>query len=274
MASIDPVELLEPLRRIMLRSATLVRGCYRHGTAVSRKADGTPVTQADLRVDTFLRHALGELLEDAGWLSEESGPEGSRLEREWVWVVDPLDGTKEFARGIPEFAVSVGLVRNGEPVLGGVMNPVTCEGGVGSVGGVTDFWGFPAADVEAQTLDTAVACVSRSEAEDGSVVPYLELVGETVAIGSVAYKLLRVAAGVDDLTFSVQAKSEWDICGGVALLCAAGKAFRRLDGEPISFNRPDTRIRSATAAAAGPLLREFEARWAEQRQPCGAGIGR
>ena len=81
------------------------------------------------------------------------------------------------------------------------------------------FWGMASSTSKGGVgLGNATACVSRTEIEDGSVAPYLKLVGMAYPVGSVAYKLLRVAAVVDHLTFSVQSKSEWDICGGVALM--------------------------------------------------------
>jgi fructose-1,6-bisphosphatase/inositol monophosphatase family enzyme len=181
-----------------------------------------------------------------------------------------LDGTKEFARGIPEFAISVGLVRGGEVVLGAVMNPITNEGGVGWVGGQVSFWGLTPKPETTSDLHKASASVSRSEVEDGSVLPYSSLVGSVRPVGSVAYKLLRVAAGVEDLTFSVQAKSEWDICGGVALLAATGKAYCRFDGRPMRFNQRSTRIRCGAIAGSLPLVNAFMERLASRRLalPC------
>src|SRR6185295_6561032 len=111
------------------------------------------------------------------------------------------------------------------------------------------------------SLAEASACVSRSEIEDGTVTSCVPLVATVRAVGSVAYKLLRVAAGVDDLTFSVQPKSEWDICGGVGLLQAAGKVYRRCDGLPSRFNQPQVRIKSPAVAGPTALVEEFIARY-------------
>jgi myo-inositol-1(or 4)-monophosphatase len=219
--------------------------------SVTRKADGSPLTQADLAAQESLRRSLNALLPEAGWLSEETPDDAVRLEREWVWVVDPLDGTKEFAAGVPQFALSVGLARAGVAVAGGVYNPATREGGVAS-GGAAVFWGLPPALPPAPSLSAARASVSRTELEDGSARPFLGA-ARCEPVGGCAYKLLRAAAGVEHLTFSVQPKSEWDVCGGVALLEAAGKAYRRLDGAPNRFNRPDTRIRCG-AAGGDPAL--------------------
>jgi len=90
-----------------------------------------PVTEADRALDAVLRKEL--LREGEGWLSEESVDDPIRLQRARVWVVDPLDGTREFVKGIPEFCVSIGFVENGRPVAGGIYNPATDEIFLGAV---------------------------------------------------------------------------------------------------------------------------------------------
>ena len=103
------------------------------------------------------------------------------------------------------------------------------------IGDYIEFWGELDQNRSAGALFDACATVSRGETEDGSVEPFVHLVGSSNPVGRGAYKLMRVAAGHDHLTFSVQPKSEWDICGGVGLLNSAGKVHRRFDGEPLNF---------------------------------------
>src|SRR6202041_3332036 len=95
------------------------------------KAGHDPVTAADRAVDAVLRQNL--LRAGEGWLSEETIDDFSRLDRERVWIVDPLDGTREFVKGLPEFCVSIGFVENGVPVAGGIYNPATKETFLGAV---------------------------------------------------------------------------------------------------------------------------------------------
>lgn len=245
---------LDAVRSAVEGAAAIVAGVYAGTVRANLKPDGSPITAADVRANEFLHARLQDLL-PAAWLSEESVDDPGRLAHDWAWIVDPLDGTKEFSRRIPEFAVSVGLVFRGTLVLGAVVNPATGEGGVGSVAeGQITCWGFGDAPAPAVTLDRAVASISRTEIADGSITPYLPLVPRAAGVGSVAYKLLRVAAGADDLTFSVQHKSEWDICGGAALVAAAGKVYRRFDGAPLRFNQADTRMRSGSAAGRDGLV--------------------
>src|SRR5258708_11206415 len=95
------------------------------------KIGHAPVTEADRAVDAVLRENL--LRDGEGWLSEESVDDVSRLNKSRVWVVDPLDGTREFVAGIPEFCVSIGFVENGRPGAGGICNPATNETIIGSI---------------------------------------------------------------------------------------------------------------------------------------------
>src|SRR6202046_1918236 len=127
------------LQRIQsaLEAARVVLSRFTAGAIEAEyKAGHDPVTEADKSVDAVLRK---ELLRDGeGWLSEESVDDFSRLERRRVWVVDPLDGTREFVAGIPEFCVSIAMVEDGIPVAGGIWNPATRETFIGSLeSGVT-----------------------------------------------------------------------------------------------------------------------------------------
>lgn len=157
-------------------------------------------------------------------------------------------------RRIPEMAISIGLVRGDTAVIGGVLNPITNEGGVVEVGKPPEFWGLCGHSAATRRLSEATASVSRTEHEAGLMAPYATRMKAMRPVGSVAYKLLGVAADVYDLTFSVQPKSEWDICGGVALLAATGKVSCRLDGEPLRFNQPTPRIPCGMAAGDSMLV--------------------
>ena len=255
----DPLNFveIEALKEVILSAGQIVRRWYETESSPTYKEDASPLTVADTETDLFLKERLSQLLPQAGWLSEESKDDLERLNHDWLWVADPMDGTKEFVQKIPELAISVGLVYRGEVVMGGIVNPITDEGGIGTVHGRSHFWGIDVSDGISSSLPTAVASVSRTEVEDGSIAPYLNLVGLAKPIGSVAYKLLRVAAGRESLPFSVQPKSEWDICGGVGLLTSVGKAYRRLDGEPCLFDQTVTRIRCGAVASPEPLVDEF-----------------
>ena len=105
------------------RAGAAVLSYYTSRYAVHHKSGGNPVTTADLEANAVLREALLGAFPESGWLSEESPDDGERLGKEWVWIVDPLDGTREFIQGIDEFALSVALVHGAAPVLAVTYNP-------------------------------------------------------------------------------------------------------------------------------------------------------
>src|ERR1700751_2605133 len=129
------------------------------------KAGHDPVTEADRSIDAVLRQNL--LRDGEGWLSEESVDDFARLDKERVWVVDPLDGTREFVKGIPEFCVSIGFVENGEPVAGGICNPATEEVFIGAVDAGVLYNGEPAHASQRTSIAGASALASRSEIQRG-----------------------------------------------------------------------------------------------------------
>jgi myo-inositol-1(or 4)-monophosphatase len=227
------------------------------GEVASRHKQGDdPVTEADTTVDTLLREFLPR--DGDGWLSEETRDDHVRLERRRVWVVDPLDGTREFVTGIPEWCVSIGLVVDGEPVAGGICNPVTGETIVGARGLGVTLNGRPAGVSARLTLDGARVVASRSEVKRGEWQGYREDLFEIRPMGSVAYKLGLVAAGLVDATWTLTPKHEWDVAAGVALVLAAGGAIVTGAPEETRFNRPKPLL-TRLLAASPALIPEIEA---------------
>jgi myo-inositol-1(or 4)-monophosphatase len=216
---------------------------------VRYKSAHDPVTEADLQVNRALHRAL--VRDGEGWLSEEGPEDPARLRCERVWVVDPLDGTREFVEGVPEWCVSIAYVENGVAAAGGVLNPATGELFLGSrQTGVTRN-GVPARVTGRKTLNGACILASRSEIARGEWARYRDARFTVRGVGSVAYKLAMVAAGLADATWTARPKHEWDVAGGVALVEAAGGMARRLDGSGIAFNRAQVRIENVAACTPG-----------------------
>lgn len=236
--------------RAALRAAGEILSEYEPGEVEHRrKSGGDPVTEADTRVDALLREMLPRSGE--GWLSEETRDDLSRLACERVWVVDPLDGTKEFILGLPEWCVSIGLVEAGVPVAGGIFNPAAghCMLGALELGVTLNDEPVRASSVE--SLEGASVLASRSEVKRGEWERFAGQEFEVVPMGSVAYKLARVAAGLNTATWTLVPKNEWDVAAGVALIHAAGGLTYVPGVERLRFNRVETLLPGLVAHGRG-----------------------
>ncbi len=220
--------------------------------ATEYKAGHDPVTEADHAVDAVLRQNL--LRDGEGWLSEETVDSPSRLDKQRVWIVDPLDGTREFVQGLPEFCVSIGFIENGKPVAGGIYNPATQETFLGSVDSGVLYNGKPAVASQRASLAGALVLASRSEVKRGEWKQFENGSFKVQAMGSVAYKLALVAAGLADVTFTLTPKNEWDVAAGAALVLSAGGYVATLDHASLTCNNRDPLI--SGLLACGPHLRD------------------
>jgi len=194
-----------------------------------------PVTEADRAADSVLRRILPRAGE--GWLSEESADDRSRLVCRRVWVVDPIDGTREFVEGIPEWCISIGLLEEGVPVAGGIFNPATDELVLGSLETGVTYNGSPATVLDPGNLAGATVLASRSETRRGEWSRFERAAFHLKACGSVAYKMALVAGGRVEATWTLVPKSEWDVAGGAALVRAAGGRVTLADGSIPPFNQ-------------------------------------
>ena len=213
------------------------------GLRFGRKHGYELVSEADIHAAEILHEALAGAFPDTGWLSEEHHDTAERLDRERVWVVDPIDGTREYLQGHPEYAISVGLVVRGRPALGVVHNPATNEMHAGIC---------PDPLPEAARGDGQreyLALVGRGEDMLGEVPP-LPGAARTRAVGSVAYRMALVAAGRGDVVVTWYARQEWDVAAGAALCLAKGLAVTDVLGEPLAFNQPRPLVRGLLVAEA------------------------
>ena len=231
------------LRRIetaLEAAVDVLRGFRAETVRVDHKPGAGPVTEADRAVNDILARMLPA--DDEGWLSEESRDDPARLGKRRVWAVDPLDGTREFVAGIPEWCVSVGLLEDGQPVAGGVANPATGEVFLGSLDSGVTYNGRPARVSDRSGLDGAVVLASRSEFDRGEWERFRDAAFTVRPVGSVAYKLALVAAGLADATWTLVPKHEWDVAAGAALVRAGGGSVHAQDGSLPMFNQPQPRL--------------------------------
>ena len=232
--------MLDEVSRIAREAGRIAAS--RCGTAFDRweKAPGNPVCAVDLEVDEFLREQLSALDPEAGWLSEETLDASDRIERPRLWVVDPIDGTRDFLRGRSGWAVSVALVEERVPVLGVLDAPQrgehwAAEKGKGAwrngarlqASGRTELVGARVPADQLPKVDSDLVAVAKPN--------------------SIALRIAMVAAGEADLVATLRWGFEWDIAAAALIAAEAGATVSGALGQPLAFN-------TASGAAFGVLV--------------------
>ena len=273
-AGVSMEALLIELRRLSWGAADILRAYARgeqppHGFPKALSVDNGgegPVSAADLAVNEWLLAGLSGAFPDAGWtlLSEETAKEqlteGEPLPAEWLWILDPLDGTKDFLQGTGEYAVHLALVRGNRPVLGVVLLPEADELWLGLVG--DDAWcedrggtRSPVRFSERTELSDLLLVASRSHRDDRleKLIGELQL-GGSKAVGSVGCKVATILRGETDLYISLSGRSapkDWDMAAPEAVLLAAGGRFTHADLGDLTYNTGDVRQAGCLIASHG-----------------------
>jgi myo-inositol-1(or 4)-monophosphatase len=242
------------IRAARSAGTVLMRAFGAVGT-VRHKGPDQPVTDADLEADALLRDLLLGARPGDGWLSEETVDRPARLERQRVWIVDPLDGTRSFIGGYPEFAVSIALAVAGRAEVGVVYNPARAElFWATREGGAFRARPWQGGRPVGRRLRLASAArehsrilASRSEIRRGEFEPFAST-WRVSPLGSTAYKLARVGAGRGAVFLSRGPKSEWDVAAGALIVREAGGMVTDLAGSLLAYNRPDPYVHGVLAA--------------------------
>jgi len=228
----------------VLRAGEEVARLRRDGVRYGRKEGWELVSEADIHAAEVLHEALTRSFPSDGWLSEEHHDTIERLGRDRVWIVDPIDGTREYLQGIPEYAISVGLAIDGQPALGVVHNPATGEVFAAECLSSAE---RPPTEPTGHHLDVLVG---RGEQLNDEIPPLPEG-ADTRGVGSVAYRLALLSTGEGNATLSGYGRAEWDVAAGVALCKASGLRATDIFGERIPFNQPEPYVRGFLAAEPG-----------------------
>jgi myo-inositol-1(or 4)-monophosphatase len=201
------------------------------------KAGGSPVTEADVAVDTFLKVKLSEALPQASWLSEETADDPTRIGRELVWIVDPIDGTRAFLSGSHDWSVSIALLAQDRPVLGVVYAPAhnTLYEARRGEGALRD--GEPIETSPADRLPDVSVAGPKGLLDDleRRIGPFKR----PARIPSLALRLVRVAEGSIDAGLVSSNARDWDIAAADLILEEAGGVLTSLDNVPPAYNRID-----------------------------------
>ena len=259
--------LLSPLEDAAREAGEAILRIARRGFDVDIKADFSPVTEADRAAEAIILQALSKAAPDIPVIAEEEVAAGRiPAHGDEYFLVDPLDGTKEFARGGDDYTVNIGLIRAGQPVLGVIFTPALGRlhvGVVGRGGQVHDGSNWTALNVRPRR-DETVAVASKSHLNQATV-DYLETavgVCERVSAGS-SLKFCLVAEGAADIYPRLSPTSEWDTAAGHAILMAAGGRVDGPDGSVLKYgkkaflNRAFVATSGWQAPAIAPFLEEF-----------------
>lgn len=267
-AAHDLDAVLSEMHDAAMAAGELALGFFRPGEETAARVDykhgGSPVTEADLEVDRFLRDRFGATIPDAAWLSEETADDLSRLASDAVIIVDPIDGTRSFAQGDPRWAVSIGLVVGGRPVVG-VLN-------VPAVGEVYTAVRGRGAQRNGQVLhasERGLLAGARLSAPAGFIKPLARAfpVDLEPKIPSLACRFAAVAAGDIDCAIASPNAHDWDLAAVDVILHEAGGCLTTLDGLPIVYN--GRHLRHPTLCGAGMTL--FPALLSAARRTLGGG---
>ena len=230
--------------RLARQAGEAIMKHYQTDLDVDRKADDEPVTLADRVADDLITAGLRAAFPEDGLLSEESDDDFSRLGKERVWIVDPLDGTTEFIAGTGEFAVQIALVIGTQPALGVVYRPTTGQLFYSARGqGAYQLYDGRKVPLRVSTAsDPAQMCLVASRSHYSAFIETARQtlgIGKVNRVGSVGLKVALVAQGSCDLYLATTVAKEWDICAPHALLLEAGGVLTNLCGEPLIYNKAE-----------------------------------
>lgn len=227
------------------------------GLKIWSKAGGSPVTNADLRVDQLLRERLGAARPDYGWLSEETADDAARLSVRRLFVVDPIDGTVAYMKNRPWWAVSIAVVEDGRPVAGVVHAPTLKETYAAQKGAGATLNGLP---IQASDVADIEDCAMLGDAQMflHSAWPRKWPSMKIETRNSIAYRMCLVASGAFDAAVALSAKNEWDLAAADLICEEAGALVTDHRGRAFIYNDPNPRAPSLICAAPAlhPLLLE------------------
>ena len=252
--------LREGVIAIARQAAGKILEVYAGEFAVEHKDDKSPLTAADLAAHRCIVEGLERLAPGIPVLSEESAHEvPTLLRRQWpvLWLVDPLDGTREFVKRNGEFTVNIALIEHGAPVLGVVQAPVTGALWHGQRGrGAFRRDGEDERAIRVREPATAPLCVAASRSHrDGRTEAFMQRMGEIAPVGvGSSLKFCRLAEGSMDVYPRFGPTSEWDTAAGQAVLEAAGGAVFDPRGRPLTYNQRDTILNGDFIALGDPSL--------------------
>ncbi len=231
-----PPEAFELASRLADAAGEVIRPHFRSGLAVDDKADASPVTIADRDAEAAMRRLIEDVFPGHGILGEEHG--AVRLDAEFVWVLDPIDGTKAFISGVPVFGTLIALLQGGQPVLGVIDQPISHERWIGATGRGTTLNGRKVQARACERLDRATLFATSPDMFKDEEVPAFERVRRAVKLmrwGTDCYATGMVASGYADLVVEASLQP-YDFCALVPVIEGAGGIATDWEGRPLGLH--------------------------------------
>jgi myo-inositol-1(or 4)-monophosphatase len=243
-------EDLALLSRAAAAAGDIALGYFRHDPKVWQKDNASPVTEADLAVDHFLKDELMASRPDYGWLSEETEDNTDRLGCERLFVVDPIDGTRGFIAGVDEWTISLAVVEAGRPVVAALLQPTCGRLYTATLGGGAALDGhalrlMTGGGNKGARIAGPAGLLTRLRADEPSLRPQ-------GFIASLALRIAMVADGRIDVAVAKANANDWDIAAADLILSEAGGDLVDLSGADVGYNRPQP-THAALIAARAPL---------------------
>lgn len=235
------------LKDTVREAGVLALSLFRTELKTWTKGASSPVSEADIAVNDLLEARLRAATPDYGWLSEESVDDEARLTRDLVWIVDPIDGTRNYLGGHDDWCVSVALVDKAKPVLAAVFAPVSNEFFFAMRGQGTMLNGVPTRASPGSALDFSRVAGPKPLVE--RLKPALGEIKLHPRIGSLALRLCRVAHGALDAAFAGGNSHDWDLAAADLIVQEADGSMTELSGDPIVYNRRE--VAHGVLVAAG-----------------------
>ena len=234
----EAIEVRDQLADVVREAGRLALPKFRTPFKSWTKDKSSPVTEVDIAVNDLLRERLTAAAPDYGWLSEETVDDSARVSLRRVWIVDPIDGTRGFIAGLPDWTIVAALVEDGRPIAAALFAPATDAMFTAAVGAGALLNGAPIAATGGGTVEGL-----RVAGPKGMLVRISALVARMEAvpkIHSLALRLARVAEGALDAAFASANSNDWDLAAAYLLVHEAGGALTTFEGQKLRYNRADT----------------------------------
>ena len=243
------------LEEVVSAAGRLAMGFFKSDNEVWMKSGNSPVSQADMAVNDYLQKHLLAARPDYGWLSEETEDDGSRLARQRVFMVDPIDGTRGFIKGLSEWCISVAIIEAGRPVAALLECPALGQTFATKAGGGSTINGKKIAATRSVKISNATGShkinelLAASHSQEIEVMPF---------IPSLAYRIALVAAGKIDLALARPGAHDWDLAAVDLILANAGGELTDIEGAKLRYDRQNLRHQSLIACSTNLLKPALE----------------